>query len=195
MNSDSAPRMAVRRAGAGPDLVLFHGGMGSWKHWIRNIDALAARFTVHALDHPSYGDSAPVPRETTGAQYLDLVHTLLSDALPGAADVVRILTTLTQQDKAADPAMKPGVVIADERSNSLLIGGDKSERQKLLDIISQLDVPLTEDGATQVVYLRYASAENLAPILEGYAQQADAAAIDQRIRTEDAGIDLADGPG
>ena len=85
MNSDSAPRMAVRRAGAGPDLVLFHGGMGSWKHWIRNIDALAARFTVHALDHPSYGDSAPVPRETTGAQYLDLVHTLLSDALPGAA--------------------------------------------------------------------------------------------------------------
>ena len=94
----------------------------------------------------------------------------------GAADVVRILTTLTQQDKAADPTVKPATVIADERSNSVLIGGDKSERQKLLDIISQLDVPLTEDGATQVVYLRYASAENLAPILEGYAQQADAAA-------------------
>lgn len=93
----------------------------------------------------------------------------------GAADVVRILTTLTQQDKGADPAMKPGIVIADERSNSVLIGGDKSERQKLLDLISQLDVPLTEDGATQVVYLRYASAENLAPILEGYAQQSEAA--------------------
>ena len=56
-------RMAVRRVGRGPDVVLFHGGMGSWKHWIRNLDALAARFTVHALDHPSYGDSAPVPRE------------------------------------------------------------------------------------------------------------------------------------
>jgi general secretion pathway protein D len=93
----------------------------------------------------------------------------------GASDVVRILTTLTQQDKGADPSMKPGIVIADERSNSVLIGGDKSERQKLLDLISQLDVPLTEDGATQVVYLRYASAENLAPILEGYAQQSEAA--------------------
>jgi general secretion pathway protein D len=93
----------------------------------------------------------------------------------GAADIVRILTTLTQQDKTADPAVKPATVIADERSNSVLIGGDKSERQKLLDIISQLDVPLTEDGATQVVYLRYASAENLAPILEGYAQQAEGA--------------------
>jgi 2-hydroxy-6-oxonona-2,4-dienedioate hydrolase len=77
--------MAVRRSGAGPDLVLFHGGMGSWKHWIRNVDALAARFTVHALDHPSYGDSATVPRETTGPQYLDLVHALLLEALPGVA--------------------------------------------------------------------------------------------------------------
>jgi pimeloyl-ACP methyl ester carboxylesterase len=77
--------MAVRRWGRGPDLVLFHGGMGSWKHWIRNVEALAERFTVHALDHPSYGDSAPVPRETTGPQYLDLVHALLLTMLPGGA--------------------------------------------------------------------------------------------------------------
>src|SRR5215470_7589980 len=78
-------RMAVRRAGRGPDVVLFHGGMGSWKHWIRNIDALATRFTVHALDHPSYGDSAPVPRETTGPEYLDLVYRLFLEAFPGDA--------------------------------------------------------------------------------------------------------------
>jgi pimeloyl-ACP methyl ester carboxylesterase len=77
--------MAVHRFGRGPDLVLFHGGMGSWKHWIRNVEALAARFTVHALDHPSYGASATVPRETTGPQYLDLVHGLLLELLPGEA--------------------------------------------------------------------------------------------------------------
>ena len=64
--TDRAPRMAVRRTGSGPDVVLFHGGMGSWKHWIRNVEPLAQPFTVHALDHPSYGASAPVPRETTG---------------------------------------------------------------------------------------------------------------------------------
>jgi len=77
--------MAVHRSGHGPDLVLFHGGMGSWKHWIRNVEALGEHFTVHALDHPSYGDSARVPRDTTGPQYLDLVHDLLLEALPGAA--------------------------------------------------------------------------------------------------------------
>ena len=77
--------MAVRRSGRGPDLVLFHGGMGSWRHWTRNIEPLAARFTVHALDHPSYGDSAPVPRETTGPAYLDLVHGLFLELFPGDA--------------------------------------------------------------------------------------------------------------
>jgi len=77
--------MAVRRSGSGPDVVLFHGGMGSWKHWTRNIEPLASRFTVHALDHPSYGTSASIPRETSGAAYLDLVHRLFLEMFPGTA--------------------------------------------------------------------------------------------------------------
>jgi pimeloyl-ACP methyl ester carboxylesterase len=75
--------MAVHRRGSGPDVVLFHGGMGSWKHWIRNVEPLATRFTVHALDHPSYGASASVPREMTGPEYLDLVHGLFLEMFPG----------------------------------------------------------------------------------------------------------------
>ncbi len=75
--------MAVHRRGSGPDVVLFHGGMGSWKHWVRNVEPLATRFTVHALDHPSYGASASVARETTGAAYLDLVHGLFLEMFPG----------------------------------------------------------------------------------------------------------------
>jgi|SRR5581483_11552419 pimeloyl-ACP methyl ester carboxylesterase len=82
---ETAPRMAVHRLGRGPDLLLFHGGMGSWRHWVRNVEALAAHYTVHALDHPSYGASAPVPRETTGRQYLDLMHELVTAMLPGDA--------------------------------------------------------------------------------------------------------------
>src|SRR5260370_17929509 len=77
--------MAVQRRGSGPVLVLFHGGMGSWRHWIRNVEPLAARFTVRALDHPSYGDSARVPRETAGPAYLDLVHGLFLEMFPGDA--------------------------------------------------------------------------------------------------------------
>jgi pimeloyl-ACP methyl ester carboxylesterase len=83
--TDAAPAMARRTTGTGPDVVLFHGGMGCWRHWARNVDALAARFTVHALDHPSYGASAGVPRETTGAEYLDLVHGLFTRMFPGGS--------------------------------------------------------------------------------------------------------------
>jgi pimeloyl-ACP methyl ester carboxylesterase len=77
--------MAVHRRGRGPDVVLFHGGMGSWKHWVRNVEPLATRFTVHALDHPSYGASASVPREMTGPQYIDLVHELFLEMFRGDA--------------------------------------------------------------------------------------------------------------
>ncbi len=91
----------------------------------------------------------------------------------GAAEVVRVLTSLAQGDKQGqqDPTQRQIAVIADERSNSVLVAGDRGERTKLLEIIKQLDVPVGEDGATQVIYLKYASSENLAPILEGYAQQ------------------------
>ena len=46
----------------GPDLILFHGGFGCRKHWSRNIVPLSKYFTVHALDHPGYGESGRVSR-------------------------------------------------------------------------------------------------------------------------------------
>ncbi|MGQ0502630.1 MAG: type II secretion system secretin GspD [Panacagrimonas sp.] len=115
--------------------------------------------------------------DQSGDRGIEIVH--LKHA--SASEIVRVLTSLSQGDKqqAQDPTQKPGAVIADERSNSVLIAGDRSERQKLIGIISQLDISVGEDGATQVVYLRYASAENLAPILEGYAQQATKAEANQ----------------
>lgn len=83
MAMEQAPVIAVQTSGSGPDLVLFHGGMGCWKHWIRNIGPLSEHYTVHALDHPAYGESATVPRETTGPEYLDLVYDAFINLFPG----------------------------------------------------------------------------------------------------------------
>lgn len=49
--------LAVRYWGKGAPLILFHGGVGSWSHWCRNIATLACRFSVIAVDLPGYGDS------------------------------------------------------------------------------------------------------------------------------------------
>jgi len=48
-------------AGA-PPLVLFHGGSGSWTHWVRNILPLVdAGRSVYAVDLPGFGESDPPP--------------------------------------------------------------------------------------------------------------------------------------
>jgi 2-hydroxy-6-oxonona-2,4-dienedioate hydrolase len=57
-------------AGSGPVMVMCHGGAGSHTHWARNIDALAAHFTVRALDLPGYGDSDPTNKDYTAAEYV-----------------------------------------------------------------------------------------------------------------------------
>jgi len=50
------------RSGAGPALVLLHGGYGSWTHWLRNVESLAARYRVLACDLPGLGESADVAK-------------------------------------------------------------------------------------------------------------------------------------
>jgi 2-hydroxy-6-oxonona-2,4-dienedioate hydrolase len=48
-----------RKWGSGPPLVFFHGGSGSWTHWIRNVPVLSRDYTVYAVDLPGMGDSDP----------------------------------------------------------------------------------------------------------------------------------------
>ncbi len=74
MNDASAiAPLAVRKLGNGSPLVLFHGGMGSWNHWVRNLDALAAQHTVYAVDLPGYGESYAVSKAIPQDDYIDLV--------------------------------------------------------------------------------------------------------------------------
>jgi general secretion pathway protein D len=82
-----------------------------------------------------------------------------------AAEIVRIMTALSQQPRS-DGAPVTTSLVADARTNSVLIGGDKSERLRLRALIAHLDTPLEDGGDTQVRYLRYADAEDLATKLQ-----------------------------
>ncbi len=93
-----------------------------------------------------------------------------------AADVQRTLSELLNaEQKNKDPSEQPVTLLADERTNSMLLAGDKDRRLQLRALIAHLDIPLEEDGDTQVIYLSYADAEKLAPILEGYVESSSAA--------------------
>ena len=83
-----------------------------------------------------------------------------------ASEVVRILSSLT----GAAAEGRVGVrLVADERSNSVLLSGEESRRLRLRALIGQLDMPVDGGGNTHVVYLRYANAESLASVLTGLA--------------------------
>ncbi|HMN46667.1 MAG TPA: type II secretion system secretin GspD [Povalibacter sp.] len=80
-----------------------------------------------------------------------------------AAEIVRVVNTLYT---AAGPQQEGGVaatkVVADDRTNSVLLSGEKNRRLQLRALIAHLDTPLESGGDTQVRYLRYADAEQLA---------------------------------
>jgi general secretion pathway protein D len=86
-----------------------------------------------------------------------------------SSEVVRVLTALTQQPRS-DGAPVSTSLVADARTNSVLVGGDRADRLRLRTLIAHLDTPLEDGGDTQVRYLRYADAEELATKLQQHFQ-------------------------
>ncbi|MDZ3824180.1 MAG: type II secretion system secretin GspD [Pseudoxanthomonas sp.] len=66
-------------------------------------------------------------------------------------------------------------LVADVRSNSLLLTGDSRGRLRLRTLIAHLDTPLESGETTQVVYLRYAAARDLVPVMEALARSLEGA--------------------
>ena len=56
---------------------------------------------------------------------------------------------------------------ADGRTNSVLMQGDEQHLLRAKAMIIHLDTPLAKEGDTQVIFLRYASAKDLVPLLSG----------------------------
>ena len=92
-----------------------------------------------------------------------------------ASDVVRVLNSLYQGAAAAAEGGAPLKIVADERSGSVLVSGDKNQRLRVRAIVAQMDTQIESGGDTRVRYLHYANAEKIAPKLKeqitGIAQQ------------------------
>ena len=82
-----------------------------------------------------------------------------------ASEVVRVLTALDKGNK--EKKTESTTLVADERTNTILMGGDKSDRLRLKTIIAHLDTPSETVGNTHVIYLRYAQAKELVTVLTG----------------------------
>ena len=66
-------------------LLLLHGGAGSWAHWIRNIDALAADRPLWIPDLPGLGESATPPAPHDHDAVARVLAQGVDELLPGGA--------------------------------------------------------------------------------------------------------------
>jgi pimeloyl-ACP methyl ester carboxylesterase len=70
--------------GTAPVVVLFHGGAGSWRHWIRTIPALVPTYRVLVPDLPGLGES-DFPPDGDDAFAIATIVADGVDAIVGAA--------------------------------------------------------------------------------------------------------------
>jgi general secretion pathway protein D len=83
-----------------------------------------------------------------------------------ADDVVRMLDKLNKSEAKQSGATDSEVLlVADARTNSVLLSGDELERARIKKLISYLDTPLEQSGNVKVVYLEYAEATAIAEVL------------------------------
>jgi len=87
-----------------------------------------------------------------------------------ASEIVRTLSALQRNNLGGQQG--PGAIqlVADERTNSVLISGDRAARIRTRGLIAHLDTPIESGGNTRVVYLKFANAEDMVNILQGVSQ-------------------------
>jgi general secretion pathway protein D len=105
--------------------------------------------------------------DRSGSEELEVVQ--LKEAWVG--NVVTMLQSLDPNKVAqgnADSNNTAGTirVVADERSNRLIIKGEKTARERIRRLIEQLDQPSYFSGSAQVIRLQYADATKLADMVK-----------------------------
>ncbi len=82
-----------------------------------------------------------------------------------ASEMAKIIQNFVAKAKT-DPNSKEVKVAADSRTNRLIINADDEQRLKIRALVADLDIAEAQ-GNTHVVYLRYADAKLILPILQG----------------------------
>ena len=83
-----------------------------------------------------------------------------------AEEMAQLFSRLHRNNGGPDAPGDGLVVIADPRTNSLVIKADTDTRKEIKDLALALDTPSSGRGNTHVIYLKNASAENLVEVLE-----------------------------
>ncbi len=102
------------------------------------------------------------------------------------ADAKKVVTSIKALNKTGIKGKLSGggtQVSADDRTNTLLVTGDKATRDRIRSIAAKLDVPKKKEGNTKVIYLRYAKAADLVNVLQGVSKTSQVANKDGKAKS------------
>ncbi|MCK5880712.1 MAG: type II secretion system protein GspD, partial [Sinobacterium sp.] len=141
-----------------------------------------------------------VPQQGHMAAYADANAIIITDTADNVAKLYKIIASLDKTTanemeifrlthssaddfvKIADKVIKQPAssgkgsssqrasIVADKRSNSIIVTGSEQQRLKVRRLIEELDGPLQSSGNAQVFSLKYANAKDLAPVLSKVSQ-------------------------
>lgn len=86
-----------------------------------------------------------------------------------ASEMVRIVENIEKSSGGKQQAGGKSAprVVADDRTNSIIVSGDNKARARLINLITRMDQELETSGNTRVIFLNYAKAEELVKVLQG----------------------------
>ena len=88
-----------------------------------------------------------------------------------ADDVVSVVDNIYKDNgKGSVPEFLIPKVVADGRTNSVIVSGEGQARTRAIELIKRLDGELESQGNTKVFYLNYAKAEDLVKVLQGVSK-------------------------
>ncbi|NMP30432.1 type II secretion system secretin GspD [Thalassotalea sp. M1531] len=94
-----------------------------------------------------------------------------------AGEMVRIIDAMNKPKagtKAGTPSFLIPKIVADDRTNSVIVSGESQARERIAKLVERLDSELESSGNTRVYYLKYSKAEDLVKVLEGVSKSIEA---------------------
>lgn len=106
--------------------------------------------------------------DVMGSQQQQVIHLKYASAV----DLADVINDLVREESKEQPAqiLLPKLV-ADKRTNSLIVSGPDKVRQRAITLIDKLDREQPNEGNTRVFYLKYAKAEKLVEALTGISEK------------------------
>ncbi|MCW8864728.1 MAG: type II secretion system secretin GspD [Colwellia sp.] len=89
-----------------------------------------------------------------------------------AGEIVRIIEAMNKPSggKAGQPTFLIPKIVADDRSNSVIVSGEIQARERVSRLVKRLDSELETSGNTRIYYLKYAKADDLVKVLDGVSK-------------------------